>query len=103
MAEYKMLMDPDDGEALFVTKTGDEFVLEMTEELSTLQIEDVVMDIVVWLYEHCDKNLFLEVVTEGIAHRWESFMMYALPIMVEWSEDEEEVAVAGNVEIDGRE
>jgi len=51
MAEYKMLMDPDDGEALFVTKTGDEFVLEMTEELSTLQIEDVVMDIVVWLYE----------------------------------------------------
>jgi len=45
----------------------------------------------------------LEVVTEGIAHRWESFMMYALPIMVEWSEDEEEVAVAGNVEIDGRE
>ncbi len=99
MAEYKMLMGCDDEETLFVTRTGDEFVLKMTEELSTLQIEDVVMDIVVWMDKHCDKNLFLEVVTEGIAHKWETFMMYALPIMIEWSEDEDEVAVAGNVEV----
>lgn len=99
MAEYKMLMDCDDGEVLFVTKTGDEFVLKMTEELSTLQIEDVVMDIVVWLYKNADRSLFIEMVTEGIATNWETFMMYAFIVMMDWSEDEEEVAVAGNVEV----
>lgn len=99
MAEYKMLMDCDDGEVLFVTRTGDEFVLEMREELSIGQIEDVVMDIVLWMYKNADRNLFIEMITEGLVTNWETFMMYAFTVMMDWSENEGEVAVAGNVEV----
>lgn len=102
MAEYKMLMDCDDGEVLFVTKTIEEFIEVMNEELSIGQIEDAVMDIYAWIHYKLDVMSLYDATVEGVMDGWGAFIRYGLECMGEWSIHEDLVSVAGNIEVDER-